>query len=183
MSEEEEWVPEAADQEENDEEHELSDKDENEEEEESVHEEGTTTAATATAARPNKRQRTDSPVVAPASSSLIPESLVDFIMTKLQQDGDENQVSETLLQLARVFREQAALCLFQAERLDRLALQGEDEEPDVADIVGKMSNESSFTRLQRQNVESLVGQSADIMLQCQDTLDSIESSLVPWEQK
>ena len=128
------------------------------------------------ASRPQKRQRTDNSVP-PAGSFMIPESLVDFVMTKLQQ-GDENQVSETLLQLARIFREQAALCLFQAERLDCLAAQ--EEPPNVLEGV---SSESYSSKLQRQNVESFVSQSADIMLECQEKLDSIESRLVPWKQK
>jgi hypothetical protein len=129
-----------------------------------------------TASRPPKRRRTDKSVP-PAGSFMVPEPLVNFVMTKLQQ-GDENQVSETLLQLARIFREQAALCLFQAQRLDCLAAG--EEPPNVLEAV---SSESYSSKLQRRNVECFVNQSADLMLECQEKLDFIESRLVPLNQK
>lgn len=129
-----------------------------------------------TASRSPKRRRNDNSVP-PAGSFMIPEPLVNFVMTKLQQ-GDENQVSETLLQLARIFREQAALCLFQAQRLDCLAAG--EESPNVLEAV---SSEWYSSKLQRQNVESFVNQSADLMLECQEKLDFIESRLVPLDQK
>lgn len=138
-------------------------------------EESTTTKTTR-----KKRKRKRGSERPPPPSHMIPESLIDYVLSKLQE-GDEKEVGETLLQLARLFREQSALCLQQAERLDRMAIDQErSEEPK---FITNVSGESLSTRLSRQNVVSFVGKSADIMIQCQETLDSIESRLVPRGQK
>jgi len=126
-----------------------------------------------------KRKRQQSSELPPPSSGKIPESLVDYILEKLE--GDETEVGETLLQLARLFREQSALCLQQAERLDRMGVDHERREE--VKYIENASDESFSVRLHRQSVVSFVGKSADMMIQCQETLDSIESKLVPWTQK
>ena len=108
----------------------------------------------------------------------IPASLVDYILTKLQEGDD---VGETLLQLARLFREQSALCLQQATRLDRMA--EENERSEGSEYIENVSDESHTTRLHRQSVVYFTEKSADMMLQCQEKLDSIESRLVPWGQE
>jgi hypothetical protein len=100
--------------------------------------------------------------------------MMEAISNKLNSED----ASECLLHLARVFREQSALCLQQAERLDRMAAD-QDDDPQVRPA----SRESLVMRLQRQNLTTLVDKSADIMIQCQQKLDSIESRLVPFRQK
>jgi hypothetical protein len=100
--------------------------------------------------------------------------MMEAISNKL--NGED--ASECLLQLARVFREQSALCLQQAKCLDRMAAD-QDDDPQVRPA----SRESLVMRLQRQNVTMLVDKSADIMIQSHQMLDSIESRLVPYRQK
>lgn len=100
--------------------------------------------------------------------------MIEAISNKLNGEN----ASECLLQLARVFREQSELCLQQAERLDRMAAA------QVDDPQGRpASREYLAMRLQRQNVITLVDKSADIMIESQQMLDSIESRLVPFRQK
>jgi hypothetical protein len=100
--------------------------------------------------------------------------MMEAISNKLNGEN----ASECLLQLARVFREQSELCLQQAERLDRMAAA------QVDDPQGRpASREYLAMRLQRQNVITLVDKSADIMIESQQMLDSIESRLVPFRQK
>ena len=113
----------------------------------------------------------------PTSIMPLPELItMEAICNKLNSDD----ASECLLQLARVFREQSELCLQQAERLERIAA-GSYKDGD--DPQGAASRENLVMRWQRQSLITFVDKSADIMIQCQQMLDSIESRLVPFGQK
>lgn len=101
------------------------------------------------------------------------------MMETISNELNGEDASECLLQLAQVFREQSALCLQQAERLDRMAAEQEEGGPQVLPV----SAESLLMQLQRQNVIALVDKSADIMIQSQQMLDSIENRLAPFGQK
>lgn len=131
-----------------------------------------------TKTRKRKRTTLENTSLPPPPSGMIPESLMNHVLTNLRQ-GDENAVRETLLRLARVFREQSALCLQQAQRLDNMAVEHEQGDG----LIENITNDSYSTRLHRQNVHFFVGKSADMMIDCQEKLDSIESRLVPWGQK
>lgn len=131
------------------------------------------------AAASRKRKRPSQGIERFPPLTSIPESLVDYFLTKLQEGDDD--VGETCLQLARLFREQSALCLQQATRLDRMAEENEHNEE--SEYIENVSDESHATRLHRQSILYFTEKSADMMLQCQERLDSIESSLVPWGQE
>ena len=172
MSDDEEWVPDEEGEEEEEEHEPLvvhAKPGEDQEEREALPRETNAT-------RPRKRKQI--PRV-PPPPGMIPESLIDHLLENLQ--GSEQVVSETLLQLARIFREQSALCLQQAERLDRMAVEQEPCGPPV--FIENVSSESLSTRWRLQNVECFVEKSADLMIQCQEKLDAIETALVPWQQK
>jgi LAS superfamily LD-carboxypeptidase LdcB len=114
----------------------------------------------------------------PSNEPTMPISQLAMIET-IANKLDVEDASECLIQLARVFREQSALCLQQAERLDRMAADQEEDGPQVL----PMSRESLLMQLQRKSVLALVDKSADIMIQSQQMLDGIENRLVPFEQK
>jgi hypothetical protein len=117
----------------------------------------------------NKQPRNEPPMPLPQLA------IIETIAKKL--NGED--ASECLLLLARVFREQSALCLQHAERLDRMAADQGEDGPQVLPV----SRESLSVQFQRQNVTSLVDKSADIMIESQQMLDSIENRLAPFGQK
>ena len=116
----------------------------------------------------NKRQRTKSATL-PPKNLLLPPFMMERISKELLQD-DPERASVCLLELAQLFRRQSALCLQQAERLD-----GSTMEEDV-----RPSRFSLSQKLDRQNVLCMVDKSADLMLETQQMLDTIESRLVPY---
>lgn len=172
MSDDEEWNPEAGEE-----------KEEQDEDEELPPTPERRVAATPTN-NTRKRKRTsttNAPTIPPPScpSTMIPESLVNYVMTNLK-NGNDDEIRETLLRLARIFREQAALCVQQAERLDRLAVE-QEEAPE--EYMQHALNESYLTKLRRQNVVCFCSKSASAMTDCHEKLDAIEGRLVPWDQK
>lgn len=178
MSEEEEWKPEAGEESSDEEEEEEYDKDEDSLS--SVPSPVKPTTTTTTSRKRKRQSKNDNAATLPPPPSIIPESLMEYVITNLQS-GDESTVRETLLRLARLFREQSALCLQQAQRLDRMAVQ--QEEFDETEVMQHVSTESCSSAMQRQNQLCLLAKSSDMMIHCQETLDSIESRLVPWNQK
>lgn len=110
----------------------------------------------------------------------------------LQQElKKEQDSSSSLLELARVFRQQADLMLWQADRLDHMATADVDDDkktntslvnPEEAFFPGPSSGETSSTRWARQNTVALVNESSQLMLEVQTMMDGIEGRLLPWKE-